>query len=296
MQCRVLLLLMLGLLTSVWVAAQPTLPDIAGSTDKGVVLLSWNCQYDGVRAVAVQHSTDSVYNYRIIGYVKKTGKGMQAFVDGHPDTGRNYYKLSIVFNSGLTWTSNKRMVYVDISKLGFSRLSLPRNDSLQRFIVTEELYKPGVVTVPGIDVKQDSDVLKLNGANVVGHKLSLSFDADSVANSGVPAGAPPPVVKRKITISFAETDMNDDLFIRSLYIFTDNASGHVKVELPDDVRKHHYSIKFYDKGQQMVLEIPKASVPKFIIDKRNFQRKGMFRFVLRKDDIVLETGYVRLDL
>src|SRR3954465_12927824 len=91
--------------------AQPMLPNISGSADKGVVLLSWACQYNGVKAIAVLHSTDSVYNFRIIGYVKKLEKGVQAYVDGHPDTGKNYYKLSIVFNSGLTWTSNRRQVY-----------------------------------------------------------------------------------------------------------------------------------------------------------------------------------------
>ena len=51
--------------------------------DKGVVLLSWTCQYTGVKAIAVQHSTDSIYNYKIIGYVKKLDKG----IPGHMWTG-----------------------------------------------------------------------------------------------------------------------------------------------------------------------------------------------------------------
>jgi hypothetical protein len=276
--------------------AQPTLPNLSGSADKGVVLLSWTCQYNGVKAIAVLHSTDSIYNFRNIGYVKKLDKGIQAFVDGHPDTGKNYYKLSIVFNSGLTWTSNRKLVYVDISQLGFTRLALPRNDSLQKFIVTEELFRPAPVKVPGITPKVDSE--DAAPRKTTGHKVSLSFDADSLG-----ANAPEekkenlaPAPKKKITISFDEPDVTAPLYIKSVYIFTDPLSGHVKIDLPEDVRKHNYSVKFYDRQNHLIFEVPRINAAKILIDKRNFQHKGLYKFVLRKDAVELESGFVNVEL
>ena len=56
-----------------------------GATDKGINILSWTCQYNGIKSIAVQRSTDSVYNYATVGYVKKLKKGPQAYIDEHPD-------------------------------------------------------------------------------------------------------------------------------------------------------------------------------------------------------------------
>lgn len=279
---------------SIGAVAQPTLPNISGSADKGIVLLSWNCQFSGIKAIAVLHSTDSVYNFKIIGYVKRLDKGVQAYVDGHPDTGKNYYKLSIAFNSGLTWTSNKCRVYIDVSKIGPSRLTLPGNEVLQKFIVTEQLYKPGQVVVPGFEPKADSALLPAEPKQLTGHKISLAFDADSTAVADMPIGSTPTPVKKKIIISFDEPDLESATFIRSVYIFTDTGSHHVRVNLPDDVRIHHYSVKFYDQQNHAVLELPKINTAKMLIDRRNFQRKGLFKFVLKRDGVEFETGYFRL--
>src|SRR3569832_952559 len=87
--------------------AQPVLPDIFGVTQKGVNILSWVSQYDGVKSSAVQRSSDSVYNFATIGYVKNLKKGNQGFIDGHPTPGTNWYRLYIVFSTDLTWYSNR---------------------------------------------------------------------------------------------------------------------------------------------------------------------------------------------
>src|ERR1043165_1812618 len=92
------LLILLLLFTSRSVA-QPLLPDMVGTTQKGVNILSWTSQYDGLKSIAVQRSADSTYNYVSIGYVKNLKKGPQAFIDGHPVPGKNWYRLYIVFNS-----------------------------------------------------------------------------------------------------------------------------------------------------------------------------------------------------
>jgi len=275
--------------------SQSVLPNISGSADKGIVLLSWTCQYTGIKSISVLHSTDSISNYKTIGNVKKLEKGVQAYVDGHPDTGRNYYKLNVIFASGLTWTSNRRMVYIDISKLDGGRLVLPRNDSLQRFIVTEELHRPEPVSVPHYEVKKDSEAMQV-AQRMQGGKVSLVFDADAADIAGNSQGADKPAVRKRITISFDEPDMTTALFIRSAYIYADPVSGHVKIELPDDVRRHSYTVKFYDQRNNVVVDIPRINAGKIVVDKRNFQRKGQYKFILRKDTVELERGYVNLAL
>ena len=85
------------LLTCGAAKAQPTLPDIMVLTQNGVNIISWVSQYEGLKSIAVQRSADSVFNYATIGYVKNLKKGPQAFIDGHPNPGVNWYRLTIVF-------------------------------------------------------------------------------------------------------------------------------------------------------------------------------------------------------
>src|ERR1043166_32468 len=111
--------------------AQPMLPDMIGLTQKGMNILSWTSPYESLKSIAVQRSPDSIYNYAAIGYVKGLKKGPQAFIDGHPIPGLNWYRLYIVFNSDLTWFSNRIKLFVDSSQL-LMQTGLPTNDSLQR--------------------------------------------------------------------------------------------------------------------------------------------------------------------
>lgn len=420
--------------------AQPMLPDITGSQEKGVVLLSWMCQYDGVKSIAVLRSADSNFNYSTIGFVKKLYKGMQAYADGHPAPGKNYYKLSIVFASGLTWGSNHFGVYVD-SLTALKNSKLPSNEQLQRMIVTDtdkpltgtvgktvnpqtgtkvapadrdrymEVIKKEPVkreetnlvkqpaTKPQYGLKQtevnkdeqgsylqripqemldkmeitytdDTDeaddeedavvvpqkvvnmtfsqkddaaafasalpkddkkkftityndnagstdrsvkdtakrvVTKSNSElrtylNALPEdkkgKVTISYSADSAdmhtaaIKEQVIAEGP---AKPKISIRFADdANVNVAADVRSRYIFNDAVSGNVTMNLPDDIITHHYSVKFYDADGHEVIEIPKLNTAKIILDKRNFQHKGQYRFALRRDVIELESGYINI--
>src|ERR1043165_357463 len=99
------LLLFLSLIIATKSLSQPMLPDIIGITQKGLNILSWTSQYEKLKSIAVQRSSDSFFNYATIGYVKDLKKGPQAFIDGHPLPGNNWYRLQIAFGSDLTWTS-----------------------------------------------------------------------------------------------------------------------------------------------------------------------------------------------
>lgn len=248
---RVLFFFFLFMICASKAFAQPALPDMVGVTQRGVNILSWTCQYDGIKSIAVQRSADSTYNYATIGYVKNLKKGPQAFIDGHPNPGKNWYRLYIVFNSDLTWYGNRMKLFVDSTQL-LQQKVMPSNDSLQ----------------------------KLAG--------KVIFN-DTAGNAASPA-ADKPVLS--LTIPDA-TGLDAYAYIKSQYVFTNPFTGHVNVELPEP-RKHKYSLLFFDQKNKQVLEIPRMLEESLIIDKRNFQRKGIYRFELDKDDQKLETGYITI--
>ena len=113
--------------------AQPNLPEIIGTAQNGITIMSWTAQFDGIKSIAVQRSSDSVYNFTTIGYVKDTKKGAQGFVDGHPLPGKNFYRLYIAFSSDLTWFSNRLRVTLDSAQILAAGI-IPPNDSLQKLV------------------------------------------------------------------------------------------------------------------------------------------------------------------
>jgi len=229
--------------------AQPLLPEVTIASNNGINFLSWSCQYDGIRSIAVQRSPDSVFNWTVIGFVNNIKKGPQAYIDGHPRPGKNFYRLEIVFNSDLHWFSNTVQLFIDSSALQ-NQPVLPPNDSLQHNVAA--LLKSGVMATAGPN--------------------------DSVA----------------VKVSIPETkDAQAFSFPRSQYVFTNPFTGHINVEL-GALGGHKYSLEFFNDKNKMVLEIPRISEPTVIIDKRNFQRKGLYKFQLYKDKELMETGYVTL--
>ena len=237
------------------IAAQPLLPDMVGVTQKGLNILSWTSQYERLKSIAVQRSSDSFFNYTTIGYVKTLSKGAQAFIDGHPLPGKNWYRLQIVFNSDLNWFSNRIKLFVDSAQLLLQRV-MPPNDSLQKLAsrvrfndTTLIAPNPHMATRPILPV------------------LSVAIPEAS----GVDAYA----------------------YIKSQYVFTNPFTGHVNVEVKDP-RMFRYSLQFYDSKESRVLDIPRIAEPAVIIDKRNFQRKGIYRFELMRDREKLESGFITI--
>lgn len=247
------LLLFLFLFIGTKTIAQPLLPDMVGVTQKGMNILSWTSQYERLKSIAVQRSNDSFFNYTTIGYVKDLKKGPQAFIDGHPVPGKNWYRLQIAFGSDLTWQSNRIMLFVDSAQLLQMRVMAP-NDSLQklasrvRFVDTAalKLVSPNGVTKPVLSVA-----------------IPDNPEADAYA------------------------------YIKSQYVFTNPFTGHVNVEIKD-AKAFKYSLKFFNQQEVQVLTVPRLTEPAIIIDKRNFQNKGIYRFELMRDQEKLETGYITI--
>ncbi len=249
-----ILTFLLSLSTVSPLIAQPILPDMVGVTQKGLKILSWTSQYAGLKSIAVQRSSDSFFNYSTIGYVSPKiikNKGPQAFIDGHPLPGNNWYRLQIVFGSDLNWYSNRIKLFVDSAQLLQQRV-MPPNDSLQ------------------------------NLASRVRFNDTTGLSVSAAAS------------KQLLSVAIPDaTGADAYAYIKSQYVFTNPFTGHVNVEIKD-ARQHKYSLHFYDQKEVRVLEIPRISEPNIIIDKRNFQRKGIFRFELSREKEKLETGYITI--
>lgn len=253
--------------------AQPTLPDMASVTQNGINIITWACQYDGVKSIAVQRSNDSNFNYITIGYVKNVKKGIQYYLDGHPKAGTNWYRVTLVFGSDLSWTSNRIKIVVDSTQIAKGNV-LPSNDSLQGLAAKFQTKK-----VPVSDSATGKSGQKTPVVN-----STLPVIKDTVLN------APKPV----ITIEIPDIEnVNAYTYIKSRYVFTNPFTGHVNIEI-DDVKTSKYSIEFFDSKNIMILEVPKITEPNVILDKRNFQRVGMYKFELYKEKVKLETGFVTI--
>jgi hypothetical protein len=101
--------------------------------------------------------------------------------------------------------------------------------------------------------------------------------------------------KKKNTLLVANDTNIDNIdaysYFKSLYINTLPANGNILVTLNDgDI--HNYTIKFLDQYEHFLFQVDGIKEKSYSIDKRNFPRKGVYKFQLYKNKEVLEIGYV----
>ena len=311
--------------------AQPTLPDLANVSQNGINILTWACQYEGVKSIAVQRSSDSNFNYITIGYVLDVKKGIQYYLDGHPKPGPNWYRVKLVFGSDLSWTSNRIKVMVDSASMAKARV-LPSNDSLQvmaakmrtKSIQISETNTNQVKDTTRVQVKdtnsqtvkvQDTNTTKVANANnikvadtkavkVMGTTKAKLADTNTVkladknvmVTSTVKSAKDSSKQRKGVILTIEVPDIenvNAYSYIKSEYIYTNPFTGHVNIEIAD-AKTAKYNLEFYDNKNVKILEVPKISEPNIVLDKRNFQRVGMYKFELYKDKVKLETGYITI--
>jgi len=267
--------------------AQPTLPNIQGTVQGRVVALSWTNPYNSIKKISIMRSADSVSEYTMIGTIKKPEMGAEEFTDPHPLPGNNYYKLAIVFNSGVSWSSNPCRAYLERSEMDVQHATRPVAVVPP---LTDHAQPPVPNNQPAIDTLAGKrEVLQLPAGQ------PLAVAAPDTVRIKPPAPAPIEITHHpKVNIAFDDPNAAPATFIKSAYIFVDTLSGHVDMSLPDDVATHHYSIKFYDAEDHMIFEVPRLHHSKIIFDRRNFQHRGVYRFVLRRDVVELESGYVQV--
>lgn len=270
--------------------AQPVLPDLASVTQNGINILTWVCQYEGVKSVAVLRSNDSNFNYSTIGYVKDVKKGVQFYIDGHPKPGNNWYKVNIVFGSNLSWTSNRIKITLDSAEVAKAKV-LPSNDSLQ---VLASKFRTKIVAAASDPDTAGPAAGASGSAKQKAVVINTTASPVPVVQKDSAGNLPKAVLKPAPTLEIPDIEqVNAYTYIKSQYIFTNPFTGHVNVEVAD-FKTAKYSIDFFDNADVKVLEVPRINEPSIVIDKRNFQRTGMYKFELSKDKVKIETGYITI--
>ncbi len=98
----------------------------------------------------------------------------------------------------------------------------------------------------------------------------------------------------RITLEIPEDATNEGVvYVKSQYIYTNPFTGHVTIDIPE-YKRHFYTVNFLNQEDKKILEIGRISEPMIIIDKRNFQKKGIYKFELQEDRKVLETGFITI--
>ena len=82
-------------------------------------------------------------------------------------------------------------------------------------------------------------------------------------------------------------------FVPSTKIYTNPYTGHVNIKL-EDAWNRRYSIRFYDPSKNEVLRISRVSKPSLVLDKNNFNSRGIYSFQLFDGSAVIDTGFVTI--
>jgi hypothetical protein len=189
---------------------------------------------------------------------------------------------------------------VDSSDLLNKRV-LPPNDSLQKF-VSSLVFQTEKVKVEGLTINQPNTTGKTNKSgddttllspDLSGTKVNMNTSTSSSENPTTSTEvAPPPPPKIVLDIPQSAEDESFS-FVQSQYVFTDPFNGHININLPD-CKQHYYTLIFKNGDGKKIMVIEKITEPKVILDKRNFNKKGIYDFELKKDHRNFENGKISI--
>jgi len=123
---------------------------------------------------------------------------------------------------------------------------------------------------------------------------SIEVDSAAIANR---KPLPPSDSLQKIVNATGNTAVINEIktveMPKSQYVFTNPFTGNINIEIQDAL-KESYQLLFYDQNDKEVLRIPRVNDKIVILDKRNFQTTGIFKFKLLKNKEEFDKGYVTI--
>jgi hypothetical protein len=100
----------------------PALPDFNLENKDGYNIISFYNNYEnGVKAITVLRSSDSIVNFTTIGTIPQQKKGSAVFIDPRPMVGKNWYIVRMEFTSGVDFKSNLRSIEVDSATIALQK-------------------------------------------------------------------------------------------------------------------------------------------------------------------------------
>ncbi len=215
-------------------AQAPQLPAMNIVTDKAINIISWTNQYDGVKLIAVQRSSDSVQSFTTIGTFPSPKKGEMSYKDLRPIPGKNHYRILVLFAGDVEWYSNTYKVILDSALIAKSILN------------------------------------SIESGNT-NSKSSYSNTTNDNSNSTA----------------------TDFYYTPSNRVFTNPYTGHINIQI-DDAPQKRYQLKFYTPDNKEILRISRISKSILILDKNNFNARGVYSFKLFENEKLVESGYVTI--
>ncbi len=80
----------------------------------------------------------------------------------------------------------------------------------------------------------------------------------------------------------------------SKWVFTNPFTNNINIEIPD-AKNHNYSLEFFTLNDLKVMEISRIRESILILDKRNFQNLGVYKFIIKKNQQVFEEGFITIN-
>lgn len=141
-------------------------------------------------------------------------------------------------------------------------------------------------------------VLFSSGTDWKSNVVKLHLDSADVANrKPLPPGDSLQKLISQMPVKSAEDAVNSinttATYPKSKYVFTNPFTGNIDIEIADAFETN-YSLYFYDEQGKEALFIPRINDTAVILDRRNFQKSGVFKFKLLKNKEEFATGYVAI--
>ena len=267
-------------------AVPPSLPAMLIAAEQAHSILKWYCQYDGVKSIAIQRSVDSVRNFTTIGVINAPKKGNGTYTDLHPLVGKNYYRLSVEFGGDLEWFSNIYNTKFDSATIA-KALEVKVVPPAPKPIIQPTVTKP---VTPVTTQTKDTTTATPAAAAITAPLPSKKERRKARAQTNK-------VTSDSIAENTSAVPVNNEpkpfTFTPSSKIYTNPYTGHISIHL-DDYQAHRYTIRFYDPAKNEVLRIARISKATLILDKNNFNSRGIYSFELFDGANLVESGYVSI--
>ena len=153
-----------------------------------------------------------------------------------------------------------------------------------RPVLGDNWYRVVVLFSSGTDWKSNIVKLHLDSADVANRKPLPPGDSLQKLISKMPAKSPEEAVKSINT---------NAVYPKSKYVFTNPFTGNIDIDIADAF-ENDYALYFYDEQGKEALFIPRINDTAVVLDRRNFQKSGVFKFKLLKNKEEFETGYVAI--
>lgn len=116
--------------------SQALLPHISVYYQNGKNVVSWTSGYKGIKQIGVQRSQDSLVNYSTIGHAADPDKKVNQFIDSHPQPGKNFYRLFVLFTNNSYFFTDAASLSLQPATLKGPSVSTPQVFTPSIFVYT----------------------------------------------------------------------------------------------------------------------------------------------------------------